>query len=85
MHRDGRLAHDVALFRGLGYFWAIYQLPVQNLTLFYCMATAISYKRDISRLCRLVFEIWRGTDSLIDDRRGDLNRRLSHCTVNGRA
>jgi len=48
---------------------AIYLLPVQDLTLYSCSATPISYKGDeISRLSRLVFEIWRGTDRQTDRR-----------------
>jgi len=47
-----------------------------------CLAIPISYEGDeISRLSRLVFEIWRGTDRQTDDRRGDRNRRLLHCTA----
>jgi len=34
---------------------------------------------EISRLSRLVIKIWRGTDRRLTDRRGDQNRRLSHC------
>jgi len=51
---------------------------VQNLTSY--SATQISQKGDeISRLSRLVFEIWRGTDRRqTNDRRDDCYRRLLH-------
>jgi len=45
---------------------------VQNLTSYSCLETPISYKGDeISRLCRFVYEIRRGTDRQTDDRRSD--------------
>jgi len=46
-----------------GYFWAIYLVPVQNLTSYSCSATPISNEGgEISRLSRLALESWRGTD-----------------------
>jgi len=40
----------------------------------------VSCKDDkVSRVSGVVFEIWRGTDRLTDDRPGDRKRRLSHC------
>jgi len=54
---------------------------VQNLTLYACSPTPISYKGDkILSLSRLVFEISRGTDrQTTNDRCGDRDRKLSHC------